>query len=90
MKAFGKKNGFLIASTDIERALDNSIDSVVIATQHNLHASKLFEPERGKYISRKTLALSHDEADKIKASQKKSKSMVMVGYNRRFSPHIQN
>lgn len=87
----GKKNGFLIASTDIERALDNSIDSVVIATQHNLHASQTIRAiERGKHIFvEKPLALSHDEVDKIEASQKKSKSMVMVGYNRRFSPHIQ-
>jgi predicted dehydrogenase/threonine dehydrogenase-like Zn-dependent dehydrogenase len=87
----GKKNGFLKASTDIEQALDDTVDSVVIATQHNLHASQTVKAlETGKHVFvEKPLALTHDEIDKIEASQKESKSMVMVGYNRRFSPHIQ-
>ena len=87
----GKKNGFVTASTDIEQALDDTVDTVVIATQHNLHASQTVQAlEKGKHIFvEKPLALAHEEIDKIEASQKKSKSMVMVGYNRRFSPHIQ-
>jgi len=87
----GKKNGFLKASTDIEQALDDTVDSVVIATQHNLHASQTVKAlESGKHVFvEKPLALTHEEIDKIQASQKESKSMVMVGYNRRFSPHIQ-
>lgn len=87
----GKKNGFLKASTDIEHALDDTVDSVVIATQHNLHASQAIKAlKAGKHVFvEKPLALNHDEIDKIEASQKESKSMVMVGYNRRFSPHIQ-
>ena len=87
----GKKNGFLVASTDIEQALDESVDAVVIATQHNLHASQTIQAlEKGKHVFvEKPLALTHDEIDRIEASQKNSKSMVMVGYNRRFSRHIQ-
>lgn len=87
----GKKNGFLKASTDIEQALDDAVDSVVIATQHNLHASQTIKAlEAGKHVFvEKPLALTHDDIDTIEASQKGSKSMVMVGYNRRFSPHIQ-
>ena len=87
----GKKNGFLKASTDIEQALDDTVDSVVIATRHNLHASQTIQAlEKSKHIFvEKPLALTHEEIDKIEAFQKKSKSMVMVGYNRRFSPHIQ-
>lgn len=87
----GKKNKFLLASTDIERALDKDIDTVVIATQHNLHASQTIKAlEKGKHVFvEKPLALSHEEINKIEASQKKSKSILMVGYNRRFSPHIQ-
>lgn len=87
----GKKNGFLKASTDIEQALDDTVDSVVIATQHNLHASQTVKAlETGKHVFvEKPLALTHEEIDKIEASQKESNSMVMVGYNRRFSPHIQ-
>jgi len=87
----GKKNGFLKASTDIEQALDDTVDSVVIATQHNLHASQTIQAlEKGKHVFvEKPLALAHEEIDKIEAFQKDSNSMVMVGYNRRFSPHIQ-
>lgn len=93
MSAFhhGKKNGFLVASTDIEQALDDEVDSVVIATQHNLHAPQTIQAlEKGKHVFvEKPLALTHEEIDKIEASQKVAKTMVMVGYNRRFSPHIQ-
>ncbi len=87
----GRKNGFFAASTEIEQALDDSVDCVVIATQHNLHASQTLKAlEKGKHIFvEKPLALTHEEIDEIEAFQKKSKTMVMVGYNRRFSPHIQ-
>lgn len=87
----GKKNGFLKASTDIEQALSDTIDSVVIATQHNLHSSQTIKAlEAGKHVFvEKPLALTHDEIDAIEAFQEGSKCMVMVGYNRRFSPHIQ-
>lgn len=87
----GKKSGFLKASTDIKQALDDAVDTVVIATQHNMHASQTVQAlESGKNVFvEKPLALTHDELDKIEASQKKYKSKVMVGFNRRFSPHIQ-
>ena len=87
----GKKNGFLLASTDIEQALDDEIDTLVIATQHNLHASQAIQALRkGKHVFvEKPLALNHEEIDEIEACQKTSKTMVMVGYNRRFSKHIQ-
>ena len=87
----GKKNGFLIASTDIEQAFVDAVDTVVIATQHNLHASKTIHAlENGKHVFvEKPLALTHEEIDNIESRQKDAKTMVMVGYNRRFSPHIQ-
>ena len=87
----GKKNGFLLASTDIEQALEDEIDTLVIATQHNLHASQAIQALRkGKHVFvEKPLALNHEEIDEIEACQKTSKTMVMVGYNRRFSKHIQ-
>lgn len=87
----GKKNGFVVASTDIEQALDDTVDAVVIATQHNLHASQTVQAlEKSKHVFvEKPLALTHEEIDKIEASLKKSNVMLMVGYNRRFSPHIQ-
>jgi predicted dehydrogenase/threonine dehydrogenase-like Zn-dependent dehydrogenase len=87
----GKKHGFQFASTDIEQALDDSVDTAVIATQHYLHASQIIHAlEKSKHVFvEKPLALTHDEIDKIEVYQRESKTMVMVGYNRRFSPHIQ-
>jgi predicted dehydrogenase/threonine dehydrogenase-like Zn-dependent dehydrogenase len=87
----GKKNGFETASTDIKQALDEQTDTVVIATQHNLHASQTIHAlENGKHVFvEKPLALTHEDIDNIEARQRDSKTMVMVGYNRRFSPHIQ-
>ena len=86
----GKKNGFLVASTDIQDAFEDNIDSVVIATRHNNHSSQTIQAlEKGKHVYvEKPLALTHEEIDKVEAAQKASKTIVMVGYNRRFSPHI--
>ena len=87
----GKKNGFETASTDIKQALNEQTDTIVIATQHNLHASQVIHAlENGKHVFvEKPLALTHEEIDSIETWQKDAKTMVMVGYNRRFSPHIQ-
>jgi len=87
----GKKNGFNLASTDIEEAFTESIDAVVIATQHNLHKDQAIQAlgELKHVFVEKPLALNHSEIDEIETAQKASGSMVMVGYNRRFAPHIQ-
>ncbi|GAA0197990.1 bi-domain-containing oxidoreductase [Kangiella japonica] len=87
----GKKNGFANASTEMEQALDNNTDTVVIATQHNLHASQAIAAlEKGKHVFvEKPLALNHVEIDAIEAAQQAANTMVMVGYNRRFAPHVQ-
>ena len=86
----GRKNSFNLASTDIEDALNKITDSVVIATQHNLHASQtLAALKKDKHVFvEKPLALTCDQVDSIQDLQKTSGNMVMVGYNRRFSPHI--
>lgn len=87
----GKKNGFANASTDIDQALDSNTDTVVIATQHNLHAPQAIAAlEKGKHVFvEKPLALNHAEIDAIEAAQQAANTMVMVGYNRRFAPHVQ-
>jgi len=86
----GKRNNFLVASTDINQALDDKTDAVVIATQHNLHASQTIQAlNKNKHVFvEKPLALTHKEVDDIEAAQKASGAIIMVGYNRRFSPHV--
>lgn len=87
----GNKNGFSLASTDFEEGVDQRVDTVVIATRHNLHASQAIAAlEKGKHVFvEKPLALNHSEIDALEEAQKFANRMLMVGYNRRFSPHIQ-
>jgi predicted dehydrogenase/threonine dehydrogenase-like Zn-dependent dehydrogenase len=92
----GKKNDFVEASTDFHAAISGSADSVVIATQHNLHAEQTQSAlENGKHVFvEKPLALLVEEVDSIEKvynEQHQSGKPVnlMVGYNRRFSPHVQ-
>jgi predicted dehydrogenase/threonine dehydrogenase-like Zn-dependent dehydrogenase len=93
----GKKYGFRTASTDVERVLKNdAIDTVVIATQHNTHAEfiKTFL-KAGKHVFvEKPLALTLEEINEIDetirdiAKNQTPLPKLMVGFNRRFSPHI--
>lgn len=86
----GKKNSFSKASTDINEALNDHSDTVVIATQHDLHASQaILALNSGKHVFvEKPLALNAKDVDDLEKSHKASGKILMVGYNRRFSPHI--
>ncbi|UAB70547.1 bi-domain-containing oxidoreductase [Vibrio sp. SCSIO 43132] len=89
----GKKQGFVKASTDYADVLsDDAVDTVVIATQHNLHAQQTVAAlTNGKHVFvEKPLALVESEIDEIESAYNKSetKPKLMVGYNRRFAPHI--
>lgn len=89
----GKKQGFAKASTDYADVLaDKAIDTVVIATQHNLHAQQTIDAiaaEKHVFVE-KPLALLESEVDLIEAAfnESQTKPKVMVGYNRRFAPHV--
>ena len=86
----GNKNNFNRASTDINEALNEYTDTVVIATQHDLHASQAIRAlDHGKHVFvEKPLALNLDDIDSLERSQRASGKILMVGYNRRFSPHV--
>lgn len=89
----GKKNDFANASTDLAQLLDNkAVNTTVIATQHNLHAEQVIQSiNAGKNVFvEKPLALTHAELDAIETAynEQNGKCRVMVGYNRRFAPHI--
>ncbi len=89
----GKKYGFANASTDVPKLLaSESVNTVVVATQHNLHAEQVVQAlNAGKNVFvEKPLALSHSELDAIEAAYNNQggKCRLMVGYNRRFAPHI--
>ena len=89
----GKKNDFVNASTDLVQLLDKkTVNTIVIATQHNLHAAQVVQAlNSGKNVFvEKPLALTHDELDAIKSAydEQEGKCRLMVGYNRRFAPHV--
>lgn len=88
----GKNQGFEQASTDYQQALDNQdINTVVIATQHGAHASQTQQALDAKkhVFVEKPLALTLDELQQIKQSYQLQQQLLMVGFNRRFAPHVQ-
>lgn len=71
---------------------DAEVDAVLITTRHNLHASQVIESlEAGKHVFvEKPLAMNQTELDQIEAAYKKASTTLTVGFNRRFSPFIQD
>ncbi|WP_322803504.1 bi-domain-containing oxidoreductase [Vibrio alfacsensis] len=89
----GDKQGFVKASTDFDEAMqDKSTNTVVIATQHNLHSAQTISAlQAGKNVFvEKPLALTESEVDLIEKTynELEEKPRLMVGYNRRFAPQI--
>jgi predicted dehydrogenase/threonine dehydrogenase-like Zn-dependent dehydrogenase len=91
----GKKYDFFKASTDINDLLKNEvINTIAIATRHNNHAKQVTDglSYNKNIFVEKPLALSLDELDEINdAYQQANKAQVtrlMVGFNRRFAPHV--
>ncbi len=85
-----KKYGFAYASTDLEKILNNNKSgSIVIATRHNSHAELIIECLRKNknVFVEKPLCLTKQELKNIKTVYKGNK-VLMVGFNRRFSPHV--
>lgn len=90
----GKKQGFEKAGTDIDSVLENkSINTIVIATQHHLHAKQtLAALESGKHVFvEKPLCINLNELDQLKKTYYalQAAPLLMVGFNRRFSPYTQ-
>ena len=90
--AMAQKHGISNTTTDYQEILkDNDVDLVMITTRHNLHAPMVIESlEAGKNVFvEKPLALNNNELEQIIEAQDKSGKNVTVGFNRRFSPHME-
>lgn len=86
-----RKFGFGYATTDYRALLDDqSIDAVVIATRHSLHARLIQDAlQAGKHVFvEKPLCVNEGELDRLTEAYARDESgrLVVVGYNRRFSP----
>ena len=88
-----RKFGFATATTDTAAVLaDPAVDTVIIATRHDSHARLVCEALRaGNHVFvEKPLAIKLEELDEIEAvcSALSAGPILMVGFNRRFAPHI--
>ncbi len=91
-KQLAKKANISYATSDYNEILrDDSVDTVLITTRHNLHASMTIEAlEHGKNVFvEKPLCLNNSELDQIIVAVEKNQKMVVVGFNRRFAPLAQ-
>ena len=87
-----KKYQIIQSTTDYDIVLnDEDVELVMITTRHNLHSKMVIKAlEKNKHVFvEKPLALNTKELANIEEAYKNSNGTLMVGFNRRFSPHIQ-
>ena len=86
-----RKFGFAKTTTSTEEILgDPTIHAVFIATPHHLHARMVAAAlAAGKHVFvEKPLALNLQELETVRQfSEQSSGQLLLVGFNRRFSPH---
>ena len=85
-----KKEKFAFATTAQEEVLkDKDTNLVLVTTRHDLHAAQVSAVlEAGKYcFTEKPLAINEEQLESV--SKQPNRDKLMVGFNRRFSPHAQ-
>lgn len=88
-----KKYNIPNSTTNYQDVLtDEEVNAVIITTRHNSHASLVKQALRAnKHVFvEKPLALKLDELQQIQKEYEASESSLTVGFNRRFSPFIQD
>jgi predicted dehydrogenase len=94
---YGKKFGFAQASTSTaELFAQKEVNTLFIATRHDSHAHLAAEALRsGRHVFvEKPLALTREQLSEVESAYTDSVArgaapMILVGFNRRFSPHAQ-
>ncbi|MCA1578573.1 MAG: bi-domain-containing oxidoreductase [Acidobacteria bacterium] len=85
----GKRFGFVEAVSSADEVLDdNDVNLVVVGTRHDLHAElarKALERNKNVFVE-KPLALNDEQLDAVLEAAERSSGLLMVGFNRRFSP----
>lgn len=90
----GNKAAFKETTTDTDGLIANdAINTVAIVTRHNSHArfvSKALEAGKHTFVE-KPLALNMNELSQVEATYSGlgKPPLLMVGFNRRFSPQVQ-
>ena len=92
----GEKNNFANATTDTEKMLENGeINTVAVVTRHNSHAgfvAKALANGKNVFVE-KPLAIDNVQLESVRAAYEEQQgkgagARLMVGFNRRFSPHV--
>jgi predicted dehydrogenase/threonine dehydrogenase-like Zn-dependent dehydrogenase len=91
---FARANGVEVLASDLDAVLqDPGFDLVLIATRHHEHADQVVRSLRaGKHVFvEKPLALSWGELEEVVRTHEAvdPRPVLMVGFNRRFSPALQ-
>ena len=89
----GRKFGFQESTTDADRLFaDPATNAIVVTTRHDTHANFIMQAlQAGKHVFvEKPLCLKLEDLSAIDALVKAMASppIVMVGFNRRFAPHV--
>ncbi len=85
------KYGFSVCSGDAKDVFENkNVNTVFIATRHDSHAQYVIEAlKTGKNVFvEKPLCLKLDELKTIRDLYSTGSSKLMLGFNRRFSPYV--
>ncbi len=88
----GDKYGFSYCTGNADEIIsDKSISTIFIATRHHTHAGYVLDAMKaGKNVFvEKPLCMNEGELEEIKSVYSESQVRVMVGFNRRFAPMIQ-
>ena len=91
---FARDNQVEVLSSDLDAVLkDPAFELVVIATRHHEHADQVVRSlSAGKHVFvEKPLAISWDELERVVGAYVglADRPLLMVGFNRRFSPALQ-
>lgn len=87
-----KKFKFNYSTSDYKDILnDDKIDTVFITTQHDSHSKFVVETlnaQKNVFVE-KPLAISRNQLNEVISAYEKNKSnSLIIGFNRRFSPHM--
>ena len=86
----GSQYGFSYCASGADEIInDDEVNLVVIATRHDSHAELARRAlERGRHVFvEKPLAMDEGELSGVLEAARQSNGKLMVGFNRRFSPH---
>jgi predicted dehydrogenase/threonine dehydrogenase-like Zn-dependent dehydrogenase len=87
----GRRAGFEDASSSASDVISHPVvNTVAIVTRHNTHARLTVDALRaGKHVFvEKPLALTAAEVDEVEEAWRGADRLLMVGFNRRFSPLV--